>query len=326
MKKKCKTLALLWILILFNCSAILAQQLPQFSQYMFNGLHVNPGYAGYKNVGYIQTTYRNQWVNFPGSPETISITADFSGNQGRMGFGLSILQDKLGPTESRVGLLTYAYRVRLSPNSRLGLGMSAGFAEYRMDPTLLEENDPNDPLIPLGLVRKTTPTINTGLFFNNKKYYVGFSAFNMIGKASLEAEDVSLAYHDFHYYLTMGGILRLSEEIQFKPSTLVKHVKGSPTSFDLNAMFLIDEKVCVGAAYRSNVRLFDSQLQEREELNKRTALVGLFELMVTDNLRLGYAYDHNMNALNTLRSSSHEFSLGYYLRSSTTIMKNPRWF
>jgi type IX secretion system PorP/SprF family membrane protein len=148
----------------------------------------------------------------------------------------------------------------------------------------------------------------------------------MIGKASLEAEDVSLAYHDFHYYLTMGGILRLSEEIQFKPSALLKHVKGSPTSFDLNAMFLINEKVWVGAAYRSNARLFEDQLQDRGELNNRTAIVGLFELMVTNNIRLGYAYDQNMNTLSTLRSNSHEFSIGYYLRRSTTIMKNPRWF
>jgi type IX secretion system PorP/SprF family membrane protein len=326
MRNNYKNLLLVGILILFRSSIGYAQQLPQFSQYMFNGLHVNPGYAGYKNVGYVQSTYRNQWVNFPGSPETISVTADFSGNEGRMGFGLSLLQDKIGPTESKVGLLTYAYRVRLGSSSRLGLGVSAGFADYRMDPSILEENDPNDPLIPLGLVRKTAPTLNTGLFFNSQKYYIGFSAFNMIGKASLEAEDVSLAYHDFHYYLTMGGILRLSEEIQFKPSALLKHVKGSPTSFDLNAMFLINEKVWVGAAYRSNARLFEDQLQDRGELNNRTAIVGLFELMVTNNIRLGYAYDQNMNTLSTLRSNSHEFSIGYYLRRSTTIMKNPRWF
>jgi type IX secretion system PorP/SprF family membrane protein len=303
-----------------------SQQLPQFSQYIFNGLHVNPGYAGYKEVGYIQSTYRNQWSNFPGAPKTISVSADFSGNEGRMGYGVSFLNDKIGPTESNIALLTYAYRIQTGRRSFLGLGLSGGFSDYRLDPSLLEENDPNDPLIPQGIVRKMVPNLNSGLFFHNHKLYAGISVYNMVGKGALISEDVSLAYHDFHYYLTGGALLDLSEGIQFKPSFLVKHAKGSPTSFDLNGMILLKNKIWVGGAYRSNARILNDDLAPRSELNKRNALVALFELFVTDNLRLGYSYDQNMNALNSFRASSHEFSLGYYIRPSLTVMKNPRWF
>jgi type IX secretion system PorP/SprF family membrane protein len=314
------------LLLMLQSVVVNGQQLPQFSQYMFNGLHINPGYAGYKNEGYVQSTYRSQWAGFPGAPKTFSVTADLSANEGRMGFGLSFLNDQIGPTESKVALLTYSYRIQMGYKSFLGLGVSSGFSEYMLDPSKLILNNPDDPMIPGGIVRKAVPNLNSGLFFHSDQYYAGFSVFNLIGKRALKSEDVTLAYHDFHYFFTLGAMYRLGDQVQLKPSVLVKHVKGSPTSFDLNAMFLLGERIWVGGAYRSNARTFDDELQPRKDLNKRTALVGLFEVFVTDNFRLGYAYDHNLNVLNNYRNNSHEFSVGYYLRPSRTVMKNPRWF
>jgi type IX secretion system PorP/SprF family membrane protein len=313
-------------LLLFAWHPAKSQQLPQFSQYMFNGLHINPGYAGYKNEGYVQSTYRNQWVNLPGAPRTFSVSADLSGNEGRMGFGVSLLSDQIGLSETKSTLLTYSYRIRVGDYSYLGLGLSSGFSEYLLDPSKAITVNPDDPLLPGGIVRKAVPNLNSGLFFNTTNFYAGVSVYNMIGKAALKSQDVALAYHDFLYFLTLGALYDLSQEVKFKPSILVKHVKGSPTSFDVNAMFLIKDLLWLGGAYRSNVRLFDDELQPRNELNKRSALVGLFEVFLTNNLRLGYAYDHNLNVLNSYRNNSHELSLGYYLRPSRTVMKNPRWF
>lgn len=317
-------LALLFFL--WEVTVVMGQQLPQFSQYMFNGLHINPGYAGYKNEGYIQSTYRNQWIDFPGAPKTFSVTADLSANEGRMGFGVSFLNDQIGPMESKVALLTYAYRVRVGQKSFMGLGVSSGFSEYMLDPSKLVLNKPDDALIPGGIVRKAVPNLNSGLFFHSDRYYAGFSIFNMIGKKSLTAGDVALAYHDFHYFLTVGALYDLTDEVKFKPSVLLKHVKGSPSSVDLNAMFLLKERIWVGGAFRSNTRVFETELQPRKELNRRSAVVGMFEVFLAENLRIGYAYDHNVNVLNSYRNNSHEFSLGYYLRPKNTIMKNPRWF
>lgn len=300
------------------------QQLPQYSQYMFNGLHINPGYAGYKNEGYIQSTYRNQWTNFPGAPKTMSVTADFSANEGSMGFGVSFVDDRLGPTVNTSGLVTYAYRLRTGTKSNLALGLSGGFARYGMDPSLLIPNDQNDPLIPEGRVNVTVPNLNSGLFFNTDKFYAGLSVFNMIGKSAAKKEDVALAYHDFHYYLTAGALFKISSDVQLKPSFLVRQTKGSPTNYDLNAMFLFKEKLWVGGSYRANTHAFENFLQE--DLVRRNAVAAIFEFFATPDLRIGYAYDHNLNVLNSYRNNSHEFSLGYYLRAKNTVMKNPRWF
>ena len=301
-----------------------AQQLPQFSQYIFNGLHINPAYAGYKGDGYIQSTYRSQWINFPGAPKTLSFTADLSANEGRMGLGVTYLKDRISLTEINVGMLTYSYRIATGDKSMLSLGVSAGISEYAFDPTeMVVVNNP-DPLPPSSRVAATTPNMNTGLFFHSDKFYAGLSAYNLIGRRALLRQDIAVAFHDFHYYLTVGGMMRLADNVQLKPSILIKHVKGSPTSYDLNAMFLFRERVWLGGSFRSNVRVFEDQLQE--DLSKRNAVALVMEYFVLPSMRIGYAYDYNLNAFNSYRTESHELSVGVYLNRQRKIIYNPRWF
>ena len=114
------------LMVLVFTGAIQGQQLPQFSQYIFNGLHINPAYAGYKGEPYIQSTYRSQWVSFPGAPRTFTVTADLSANEGLMGFGLSVLADKIGPTNTNGAMLSYAYRIQTGRESFFGIGLSGG--------------------------------------------------------------------------------------------------------------------------------------------------------------------------------------------------------
>jgi len=301
-----------------------AQQLPQYSQYMFNGMHINPGYAGYKNEGYIQSTYRNQWTSFPGAPKTVSVTADFSANEGTMGFGVSFVDDRIGPNVNSSGLLTYAYRLRTGDQSFLSLGLSGGFSRYGLDASQFVPNDSSDPMIPVGNVNVTIPNLNSGLFFHTDRFYAGFSAYNLVGKKAASKEDVALGYHDIHYFLTAGALFDLGSKAQFKPSVLVKQVKGSPTNYDLNAMFLVNERTWFGASYRANALVFENFIQE--DLETRNAVAAIVEFFVTPELRVGYAYDHNLNVLSNYRNNSHEISLGLYLRPKNTVMKNPRWF
>lgn len=300
------------------------QQLPQFSQYMFNGLHINPGYAGYKGQPYIQSTYRSQWVNLPGAPETLTVTGDFSANEGRMGFGASILTDQVGPARTSAGLLSYAYRIQTGHESFLGLGLSAGVSEYSIDGSMFNPNDFDDPNIPEGKVSLLTPNMNTGVFFHTPRFYAGLSAYNLVGKKSLETEAVALAYHQVHYYLTAGVLLPLSENVQFKPSFLLRTAEQGPSNLDVNGMFLFMERLWLGASYRSNIKINSEWASGN--LSKRNAVAFIAEVFATENLRLGYAYDHNTNALSSYKNSSHEVSLGFYIAPKNIRMNNPRWF
>ncbi len=309
---------------LWASNGTLAQQLPQFSQYIFNGLHVNPGYAGYKGVPYIQSTYRSQWVNFPGAPKTFTITADLSANEGLMGFGASILSDKIGPSQTSSGMLTYAYRIQTGYESFLGLGVSAGVSEYVVDGSLFNPKDFGDVNIPEGRVNVFTPNLNTGIFFNTRRFYTGFSVYNLVGKSILERKDISLAYHNLHYFFTAGAMIPFSDKIQFKPSVLIKEEKGSATNYDINRMFLFMETIWLGASYRSNLSNGNNAMNEN--LSNRNAIAMILEIFATNNLRIGYAYDHNTNVLSNMRNNSHEISVGYYITPKNVRLNNPRWF
>lgn len=301
-----------------------AQQLPQFSQYMFNGLHVNPAYAGYKGEHYIQSTYRSQWAGLPGAPTTFTVTADLSANEGLMGFGASILSDEMGPTKTNTGLLTYAYRIQTGKASFLGFGASGGISEYAIDGSMLNPNDFDDEELPEGRINLFTPNLNMGVFFHTPKFYAGFSAYNLIGKQNLEKEAVALAYHNLHYYLTAGVLLPLSDNVSFKPSFLIRDGRNGPTNLDLNGLFLFMDRIWAGASYRTNFIIGQEDLPTG--LSGRNAVALIMELFATENLRLGYAYDVQTNAFSGLRNNSHEISVGYYISPRKVNMKNPRWF
>ncbi|SMD44952.1 type IX secretion system membrane protein, PorP/SprF family [Aquiflexum balticum DSM 16537] len=327
MKTTLKISGLTIAVILFAMTFAFSQQLPQFSQYIFNGLHINPAYAGYKNEGYVQSTYRSQWVGFEGAPTTFTVTADLSANEGLMGFGASVMSDKIGPTSTTTGLITYAYRIQTGRESFFSLGASAGVSQYVIDGDMLKPLHQNDGNIPTGIQNMMTPNMNLGLFFHSNKFYAGLSAYNLIGKAALEREDVALAFHDVHFYLTAGVMIPVTDNIQFKPSFLVKEVKGSPTNYDINGMLLFMDRLWLGASYRSNVNIWNENLEASSPtLSNRNAVAFITEFFATPNLRIGYAYDQNLNVLQDMRTNSHEISLGYYLSARKVNMKNPRYF
>ncbi|AWW29970.1 hypothetical protein DN752_07440 [Echinicola strongylocentroti] len=301
-----------------------AQQLPQFSQYIFNGLSINPGYAGYKEEGYIQSTYRSQWANFPGAPKTMSLSADFSANEGTMGFGVSFLHDELGPSKTIGAMLTYAYRIQVGYDGFLGLGISAGVSDYQIDFNMLEAVHEDDELIREGVVNVLDPNLNLGLFYHTSNFYAGISAYNVINNKVFEKQGIGRGYQAFHFYLTAGGLVPLSDNLSFKPSFLVKEVKGAPTNIDLNALFLFYDRLWLGGSYRTNTKAWKSNLQEN--LSNRNAVALIVEIFAVENFRVGYAYDVNMNVLQNKRHNSHEISLGYYLSPKKVKMRNQRWF
>ncbi|MFD2201319.1 type IX secretion system membrane protein PorP/SprF [Shivajiella indica] len=318
-------------ILIFSTAALIpqksrSQQLPQFSQYIFNGLTINPAYAGYKGQGYIQSTFRKQWMNFPGSPQTFSLTADLSANDGLVGIGVSLLSDQIGATKTTSGIISYAHRIQTAENSFLSLGVGGGASQYLFDGGLLIAKDPSDPDLPFDTQVMFTPNLNTGILFHSTHFYAGISAFNLVGRKTLERGDIALSFHDIHYYITAGLMLPISDNVEFKPSFLIREVKGAPINYDINGMFLFFDRLWLGASYRSNMQIGNDSIEGNFILNNRTALAFIVEVFVTPDLRLGYAYDKNLNALENYRNNSHEFSLGYYITKKASKVKNPRWF
>lgn len=290
-----------------------AQQLPLFSQYVFNSLHINPGYAGYKIDPFVQATYRSQYIDFPGAPKTLSISADMASADGSMGFGASFSSDQMGATKTLTGLLTYAYKIQTGDQSFLSLGASAGISEYALDGSLLVPDDDTDTTLPTDKINLFTPNLNVGLFFYSERFFTGLSVFNLVGRQNLVNEDIALALHNVHYYFQIGGLFPLSEDVEFKPSLLIREDLKGPTNFDLNAMFLLKERLWAGLSYRSHLNIHNNSDQTLP--TSGNVLAAIVEVFATERLRVGYAYDHNLNALNRQRNNSHEISVGVYFGS-----------
>ncbi|WP_316766139.1 type IX secretion system membrane protein PorP/SprF [Pedobacter frigiditerrae] len=312
----------------FLCNA---QQDAQYSQYMFNGIYINPAYAGYKEQLNIHSFYRNQWTGITGSPKSMSVAVDAIANDGNVGLAFQVSSDRLGAESSVSAYGSYAYRLRVgnSENSRLAFGIGLGVMQQLLDAERLNARDANDSyILASGNESVIVPDARAGIYYSDDRFYAGFSADNLIAQYVINKKNLSVYFQTpkSHFYLTAGMLLPVNEYIQVKPSFLLKDDRGGPTSLDLNAFVLFANRFWVGASYRSAVKLYDkSYLQV--DLQKTNSVVGMVDFFVTENIRVGYAYDQTLSRLSGYSGGSHEVSVGVTIKPSQIIrMLTPRYF
>ncbi|WP_113653576.1 PorP/SprF family type IX secretion system membrane protein [Pedobacter namyangjuensis] len=307
-----------------------AQQDAQYSQYMFNGIYINPAYAGYKEQLNVHSFYRNQWTGITGAPKSMSLAVDAIANSGNVGLAFQVASDKLGAQNSVSAYANYAYRLRVgkSESSRLALGVGVGVLQQGIDGNNLNARDEGDNFIPIGNQNEIVPDARAGVFYSDDRFYAGFSADNLIAQYILNQRNLSVYFQTpkTHFYFTAGMLLPINESVQIKPSFLLKDDRGGPTSLDINAFVLLGNKIWVGGSYRTAVKLYNkSYLQSN--LQKTNSAVGMVEFFATNFLRLGYAYDQTLSSLAGYSGGSHEISVGFTIKPKKGIkMLTPRYF
>ncbi|WP_343307810.1 type IX secretion system membrane protein PorP/SprF [Chitinophaga niabensis] len=312
-----------------------AQQNIQFSQYVFNGLAVNPAYAGYKQDWYLNSIYRHQWAGFPGAPRTGGISIDGLTNapESKVGIGLQAMFDRLGPQESLSLYASYAYRIPLDDEDtrRLCLGIGAGVSQYAIDGAALQYVDNDDQAIPTGKTSTWVPDARFGVYYYSSRFYAGvsvmdlFSLYSDATRYSWKGNNYAAIRKTQHMYLTTGTALTLSPNLILKPSLMIKEDFKGPTSVDLNAFLLIDEKIWIGGSYRTNMKLWNKENLSRD-LTPANAASIMLEYYVNEKLRIGYAYDLNVNKMAGTQGGSHEISIGLLFPSKKYSLTNPRYF
>ncbi|MCJ8163925.1 type IX secretion system membrane protein PorP/SprF [Pontibacter sp. E15-1] len=314
-----KRTILLLLLGLATAPAAVAQQAPQYSQYIFNELVINPAYAGSKQILNINATYRNQWTGFEGAPTTQTISIDGPGYSKRLGWGLHLVNDEIGVQRQTGAFLNAATRVSLDRYSTLSLGMAVGALQYTLDGSRLQPgSDTPDMAVPQTRVSQILPDLKVGLFFNTERYYAGFSAASLF---PFKDSNTEIATPRRHYFLSTGYLFDLNRNVRLKPSILIKEDFRSPTSIDLNAFLLFYNRIWAGTSYRTAMPMFTKQ--EMKQLDKRNALAVMAQVYVTQKFRVGYSYDISLTALRNY--GSHEVSLGYtFLQKKYGRILTPR--
>lgn len=310
----------------FSVSSAFSQQDAQFSQYMFNGLYINPAYAGYREDLNLNMFYRTQWTGLPGAPKTFSIAADGAIKEGRGGLGIQAMNDQIGAQNNTSLYGNYAYRIPMdqSGDKTLAIGMGLGLIQQRLKVDALSPESQNDPLIQNMAKNAIMPDARAGIYYNSTRIFAGLSADNLVAGKFQESEALK-TYLPVkpHMYLTFGGLVPLSQEVLFKPSFLVKEDLAGPTSFDFNAFFLLQETVWIGGSYRTAIF---NKPHINKSLRKAGAIVGMIEYFVNEKLRIGYAYDKTINGTAANNNSSHEVSLNYIFVKPKARMLSPRYF
>ncbi|MGV3538298.1 MAG: type IX secretion system membrane protein PorP/SprF [Rufibacter sp.] len=310
-------------------SNLLAQHRPQFSQYIFNQLVINPAYAGTKEFVTVNAFHRQQWNGMFGGPElrgapnTQTFSVDGLTRNNRIGLGFHATRDEIGAQNRKNLTVDAAVKLPLSESSVLSVGLAAGVSHFAVDGTKLVTANPeiDDPaVINAQKARTWSPNVNMGVFFHTERFYVGVSVTDLIGI------DKDINYDpERHYFLTTGYVADLGENFKFKPSIMLKDNFDGPSNVDFNAFFLFKERIWLGASYRTAMYIFENDF-EGTGLSAKDAIVAMTDIYITPRFRFGYAYDFTLHStLNDL--STHEISIGYsFLRKQETKMLTPRYF
>ncbi|WP_017259417.1 PorP/SprF family type IX secretion system membrane protein [Pedobacter arcticus] len=325
---KIKKSTLICFALLASSFYAVAQQDAQYSQYMFNTLVINPAYAGYKGDLNLSALHRSQWVGIDGAPKTQSLVLDGSFVNDKMGFALTVVNDRIGIQGQTNAYLNYAYKLKVSEEGTLAFGMGLGLAQFTLNTGDAHFNDPSDPNFNAGKLSFISPDAKAGLHFSTNKFYVGLSATNLFSKAidySTASKNLVIKQGQ-HIFFTAGYLVDVNDFLKFKPSFLIKEDTKGPTNLDINNFFLIGEKVWIGASYRTSVNLWKKN-STMGAVKASDAIVGLLEIYAGKRVRVGYAYDHSVSSLQGFDNGSHEISIGYTFGSKTEFsILSPRYF
>jgi type IX secretion system PorP/SprF family membrane protein len=304
-----KTKILIFALSL-TCYFSFAQQDAQFTQYMYNTININPAYAGSRGAMSIFGLYRTQWVGLDGAPTTGAFSMNTPINNSRLGFGLSVVTDEIGPTSDQTISGDLSYTIPFADEVKLSFGIKGSLNLFNFDRNKLNIAPEGQTDVALNnITNELSPNIGAGIYLHSDKYYLGASVPNFLEDRKYSDNSVSVFKERMTSYFIGGYVFDLSPNLMFKPAFLTKLVTGAPVQLDLSGNFLLYEKLTLGVAYRWDAAV--------------SALAGF---QVTDGLFVGYGYDRETTNLRNYNSGSHEIFLRFELFNRVKKLVSPRFF
>lgn len=275
-----------------------AQQIPQYSQYMLNDYILNPAMTGQHDYWEVKSNNRLHWIGITDAPRTFILSAHGPFRKYNMGMGGAVFADITGPT-SRVGFyLSYAYHLKLSKSLKLGMGLSMGLLQYRIDGTKVTLYEDGDPVFPNQMMTVYSADATFGLNLKHKNFNFGISIPQIIGNnlkflENQEETKSSLARH----YMAMGGYTFRIKDFGIMPNVLFKYVYPAPPQFDAGVKFDWRDQIWIGASYRHD-----------------DAVSFLGGFAYKDYLVVAYSYDMTTSNLKNYSDGTHEMMVGVRFR------------
>ncbi|MFN0049433.1 MAG: type IX secretion system membrane protein PorP/SprF [Cytophagales bacterium] len=305
------------------------QQLPQYSQYMFNPYLVNPAVAGSSDYFHLNSGFRYQWLGVDGSPVTFYMSGHGhvgkehprlrgihkNQNSWHHGLGFIAFADKSGGTGNNYIFntykfgITYAYDMSITKQTRISFGASLGITQIGIDGAAARFSEGSSSIVFNTIGNLVFPDANAGIFIYNKLWYAGVSNYQLFAqrlRSTPFSDPTGVNQLARQYYVTGGGVLRLLRDpvIDMIPSTLIKiseNVLPAPISADFNVKITFkqikwedDHLIWGGFSYRT-----------------QEGLVFMAGFRFNKRYEFGYSYDYTLSQLQARSRGSHEFMIGY---------------
>jgi type IX secretion system PorP/SprF family membrane protein len=309
--KKTITLLTFSLVVLF----VAAQQDQQFSQFMYNKLSFNPGYAGTNQSICATAMYRMQWMNFPGAPKSGLFSVDAPSRILHGGLGLTVLHDQLGNDKSLFARGAYSFHQPIGVGL-LGIGLGVGMIQKTMVFNWIPPGGPStvgpDQAIPNNQESSITYDLDFGAYYSTSKLYVGLAATHL-PEQSVKKNELNYGVAR-HYFVMAGYTFNINSDFDIIPNLLVKSDAKS-TIFDVNVTGMYQKMVWLGASYRMTDAI--------------AAMLGYQKDFGKNNLKIGVAYDFTMSEIKNHSSGSPEIFVGYCMKVDPKVKThsniNPRF-
>lgn len=292
---------------LWTAKDLQAQQKVQFTQYMFNGLVINPAYAGAEQALSLTFIQRKQWANIENSPSTQSLSAHTLFKKKHLGMGATLVNDKIGVHRNLTALTSFAYHLRVAKTSYLSMGLQAGIHNRKSNYGTLMNDASLDPKLYEAYVSYTAFDLGMGLYFKSPRLHIGLSAPELLPERFALNDTISLTLNNVNLFLFAKYNIRVNESIDLEPSFLLKYFKGIPLSYDMNVCLIFRKVLTLGLSYR-----------------KSESIDFMFKGQITPQLQFGYSYDHPFGEVARVSNGSHELMVNYVFRYIEKKVISPR--
>ena len=263
-----------------------------YSQYLYNGLAINPAYAGSNEVLTISIATRNQWIGHEGAPSNQTLSGHVPLKNSKIALGFTLAHEKIGARNYTGTFLNYAYRIRL-PVGKISMGFKAGITSGNLKIQGLDY----DPVFSDITQKYLLPNAGIGFYYYTDIFFAGTSIPFLLGYEDGGENSGVQTYHDikrYSYYLTSGYTFVLDSKWQIQPSFLASYEISLKYNLDISANVIYTDLLKAGITYRTN-----------------RSIILLFSYKINYQFRAGIAYDYGFGEINEYNQSAFELFLQY---------------
>jgi type IX secretion system PorP/SprF family membrane protein len=304
-----KRYSILFTVIIFT-NTFKAQQESMYTHYMYNTLWLNPAYAGTRDALTVTGIHRSQWVAFDGAPLDQTLTMHMPVFNGKAGAGLSLLNDKIGPTKSTIVSLDYAYHLKLNTKSKISFGLKGLLNVYNNNINTLSLDNQADAAFSDN-TQSIRPNVGTGIYYYRERFFAGISSPKLLENKNISNSLGVLSVAQRHYYFIMGSVADIGKTVKFKQTLFIKATASAPLQGDFTGTFVFNDKLYLGAMYRTG-----------------DALGFLLGYNISNQFNIGYSFDWSItNTTGRYNLGSHEIMLRYdFIYKDAAKIRSPRYF